>query len=79
MQRAQIYLSEPQRHSLSAVARQRGTTQSALVRQAVDEFLVRQPALDPVAARLKVFGAWAANAQAPSLRELRSEERQFGR
>lgn len=77
MQRSQIYLSESHRSHLAVYARSRGTTQSALIREALDEYLVRHAPVDKRALRRQAFGAWAPNADAPSLAQLRSEERYF--
>jgi hypothetical protein len=77
MQRSQIYLTESHLEILAAYARSRGTTHSALIRQALDEYLARQAPLDMRALRRQAFGAWAPDAEAPSLRKLRSEERRF--
>ncbi len=78
LQRTQIYLSVTQQAQLAILARAARTTTSALIRKAVDEFVGGQTASGAQAARLRLAGAWAQpNAQAPSLRELRDEERQF--
>ena len=77
MQRSQIYLTESHLGHLAAHARSRGTTQSALIREALDEYLARQAPIDKRALRRQAFGAWAPNAGAPSLEQLRSEERRF--
>jgi metal-responsive CopG/Arc/MetJ family transcriptional regulator len=60
MERTQIYLSEQQTRELDRRARQRGTTRSHLIREAVDEYL--RPVQDPVefkAALDAVAGMWA--------------------
>lgn len=77
MQRSQIYLKESHLDDLAGYARSRGTTQSALIREALDEYLARQAPLDKRALRREAFGAWAPNAEAPTTRQLRSEERRF--
>ena len=77
MRRSQIYLSESHLSHLAVYARARGTTQSALIREALDEYLVRHAPVDRRALRRQAFGAWAPNADAPSLAQLRSEERDF--
>ena len=77
MQRSQIYLTESHLENLAAYARSRGTTHSALIREALDDFLARQAPLDKRALRREVFGAWSANAEASTVRQLRSEERHF--
>ena len=77
MQRSQIYLSESHLSHLAVYARSRGTTQSALIREALDEYLVRHAPVDRRALRRQAFGAWAPNENAPTLAQLRSEERHF--
>ena len=77
MRRSQIYLTESHLDHLAAYARSRGTTHSALVREALDEYLARQAPLDKRALRREAFGAWAPNAEAPTTRQLRGEERCF--
>lgn len=75
MQRSQIYLSESHLGRLAAWARARRTTQSALIREALDEYLARQTPVDKRAMRARAFAAWADNPAAPTLTQLRSEER----
>lgn len=77
MQRSQIYLSEAHLGRLAAYARARGTTHSALVREALDEYLSHQPPVDKRALRSQAFAAWSANQEAPTVAGLRSEERSF--
>lgn len=77
MQRSQIYLTESHLGHLAAYARSRGTTHSALIREALDEYLARQAPLDKRVLRSQVFGAWAPNEEAPTVDQLRSEERRF--
>ena len=77
MQRSQVYLTEFHLDNLAAYARSRGTTYSALVREALDEYLARQAPLDKRALRRETFGAWAPNADAPTPRQLRGEDRRF--
>lgn len=60
MERTQIYLSEGQTLELDRRARERGTTRSALIREALTEYL--GPAWDPEAfkrALAGVAGIWA--------------------
>jgi predicted transcriptional regulator len=75
MQRSQIYLSEAHLKTLAVVARARHTTHSALIREALDQYLARQAPQDKRAARAQAFGAWAPNREAPTLKQLRAEER----
>jgi predicted transcriptional regulator len=77
MQRSQIYLSEAHLSRLAGFARARSTSQSALIREALDEYLARQAPLDKRALRSQAFAGWSPNADAPTLAELRAEERRF--
>jgi predicted transcriptional regulator len=77
MLRSQIYLSESHLGRLAGFARARSTSQSALIREALDEYLARQAPLDKRALRSQAFAAWQPNADAPTLAELRAEERRF--
>ena len=77
MHRSQIYLSDSHLGNLAAHARARKTTQSALIREALDEYLLRQPPVDKRALRGQAFAAWSANSAAPTVAELRQEERSF--
>ena len=77
MHRSQVYLSESHLGALSAHARARKTTQSALIREALDEYLSRQPPVDKRPVRCQAFAAWSVNPGAPTVAELRSEERSF--
>ncbi len=77
MQRSQIYLSESHLGRLALFARERKTSQSALIREALDEYLARQTAVDKQDLRSRAFAAWSANDAAPSLNALRDEERGF--
>jgi len=75
MRRSQIYLSEAHVKTLAVVARSRGTTASAVIRAALDQYLAGQAPADQRAARMQIFGAWSPHTDAPTLRQLRSEER----
>ena len=79
MQRCQIYLTQSHLGHLAAYARARGTSHSALIREALDEYLARQAPLDKRVLRREAFGAWAPNDGAPTVEQLRSEERRFDR
>ena len=60
MERTQIYLSEGQTRALDRRARERGTTRSAVIREAVEQYL--GPVWDPdafIAALDDFAGIWA--------------------
>jgi hypothetical protein len=75
--RTQIYLTATQQSVLATMARAQGSSSSALIREAIDGYIqVHQPA-SKLASRMAAAGSWQSNPDAPSLRELRSEEREF--
>ena len=77
LNRTQIYLTTAQQNTLAAMAREQSSSSSALIREAIDGYIkARQPA-NKLAKRIAAAGAWQSNPDAPSLRELRSEERSF--
>ena len=57
MQRTQIYLDDEQHRALSALARERGASASALFRWAIDEYLAGQLTPGEKLERLKTLGA----------------------
>jgi predicted transcriptional regulator len=60
MERTQIYLSQGQTGELDRRARERGTTRSALIREAVEQYLGRTWDADAFIAALDDFaGIWA--------------------
>jgi predicted transcriptional regulator len=77
LSRTQIYLSSAQHAALAAMARHQGSSSSAVIRQAIDEYIEQHQGASKVSRRLAAAGQWAANKQTPDLRQLRSEERSF--
>ena len=75
--RTQIYLTAGQQAALAAMAQAQASSSSALIREAIDGYIAAHQPASKLARRMAVAGSWQANAQAPSLRELRSEERKF--
>lgn len=76
MQRTQIYLTVSEQNGLQQLAKSRGSTVSAVIREAVDQYLQSATATDWQARRLAAFGLWS-DQPAPDLDALRREER-FG-
>lgn len=76
MQRTQIYLTDSEQDGLQQLARSRGSTVSAVIREAVDQYLQSASTADWQARRLAAFGLWADRPTA-DLDALRQEER-FG-
>jgi post-segregation antitoxin (ccd killing protein) len=76
MQRTQIYLTETEQDGLQRMAKERGSTLSAVIREAVDQYLQNSQASDWQVRRLAAFGLWSELPE-PDLDALRREER-FG-
>lgn len=74
MQRTQIYLTDHEQTGLQRMAQARGVTVSAVIREAVDQYLATAPQPGWQQQRLACFGAWASN---PATETVRHEER-FG-
>ena len=77
MTRTQIYLSEAQQLALADMARARHSTHSALIREALDRFLVQEQPASRKRQRMQAFGQWGEDRNRVSLAQLRSEERTF--
>jgi predicted transcriptional regulator len=75
--RTQIYLTAAQQSALAAMAQARASSSSALIREAIDGYIAAHQPASKLARRMAAAGSWQANLEAPSLRELRSEERSF--
>ena len=73
MERTQIYLTQEERQALQTIAKRRGQTQSQLIREAIDLYIVqvsenrREELLD------ETFGAWADHPDLPDVKALRQE------
>ena len=77
LNRTQIYLTINQQSTLTAMVREQSSSSIALIREAIDGYIeVHQPA-SKLARRLAVSGTWRPDPAAPSLRQLRGEERSF--
>ncbi|MBN1447057.1 MAG: ribbon-helix-helix protein, CopG family [Bacteroidetes bacterium] len=73
MERTQIYLTKREREALASIARESGVSQSALIRQAVDEFLTRNTARDRLPLIREARGLWKDHDDLPDTREMREE------
>lgn len=74
MQRTQIYLTESEQAGLQRLAQARGATLSAVIREAVDQYLAGNQESDWRQQRLAAYGAWADRPEPESLRQ----EERFG-
>ncbi|MEW6358968.1 MAG: CopG family transcriptional regulator [Planctomycetota bacterium] len=78
MLRTQIYLTKQEQKALQVVARRRGTTQSQIIREAVDMFLDIHRKPVRVSTLRAAYGIWADHKDL-DLRAIRSEfDRSFG-
>jgi hypothetical protein len=75
--RTQIYLTAAQQSVLASMAQAQGSSSSALIREAIDGYIQAHQPASKLARRMAAAGSWHPNPDAPSLRELRSEERKF--
>jgi Ribbon-helix-helix protein, copG family len=75
--RTQIYLTAAQQGALAAMAQAQGSTSSSLIRDAIDGYIQAHQPASKLARRMAAACSWQPNSDAPSLRELRSEEREF--
>lgn len=73
MVRTQIYLSEAEREALSVLAAQRGSTQSALIREAIDRFVKLAVPPQGSEALAQACGLWADRDDLDDLQLLRRE------
>ena len=77
LNRTQIYLTVAQQNTLAAMAREQKSSSSSLIREAIDGYIAAHQPVSKLAKRIAAAGTWQPNPDAPSLRELRAEERSF--
>lgn len=77
LNRTQIYLTVAQQNTLAAMAREQKSSSSSLIREAIDGYIEAHQPASKLAKRLAAAGTWQPNPDAPSLEQLRAEERQF--
>jgi len=73
MIRSQIYLTENERNSLKNISNETGRSQSDLIREAVDAFIMKISKKNKNKQRQEAFGIWKEKTDIPDLKELRNE------
>jgi hypothetical protein len=73
VERTQIYLTVRERKALRLIAQRLGTTQSEVIRTAVDRFIERESADDKVSLLRSARGLWKDRQDLPDFAALRQE------
>ena len=72
MIRTQVYLTAEEKQSLQRLAERRGRSQSQLIREAIDAYLVDQSVLSKVEILEATAGLWRDRDDLPDFEELRA-------
>lgn len=75
MQRTQIYLTDEEQVAIRQISIRSGTSQSALIRKAIDQYIAQNTPSTNTSKRMNVFGLWQDHENLPNLENLRAEER----
>jgi hypothetical protein len=75
MQRTQIYLTDDEQAVIRQISIRSGTSQSALIRKAIDQYIAQNITPTHTSKRMNGFGLWQDHNDLPSLDVLRREER----
>ncbi|WP_411728630.1 CopG family transcriptional regulator [Methyloglobulus sp.] len=75
MQRTQIYLTDEEQVAIRQISIRSGTSQSALIRKAIDQYIAQNTPSTNANKRMNVFGLWQDHENLPNLDVLRAEER----
>lgn len=75
MQRTQIYLTDEEQAAIRQISIRSGSSQSVLIRKAIDQFIAQNTIGTGGDKRMNAFGLWQDHENLPNLADLRKEER----
>jgi predicted transcriptional regulator len=77
MVRTQIYLTAEESRAIARLGKAQGRGKSEVIRQAIDEFILRRDATGRLKTLRAARGMWADHADLPNLREMRKSFDRF--
>ncbi|MDZ7806229.1 MAG: CopG family transcriptional regulator [Gracilimonas sp.] len=73
MKRTQIYLTEEEKKAIEKLSDERGTTQSNIIREAIDEYVAKEKTKSKRKSIMDFAGIWKDKKDIPDIDELRDE------
>lgn len=73
MKRTQIYLTEEEKKAIEKLSDERGTTQSNIIREAIDEYVAKEKAKPKKKSIMDFAGIWKDKKDIPDIDKLRDE------
>lgn len=73
MKRTQIYLTEEEKKAIEKLSDERGTTQSNIIREAIDEYVAKEKAKPKKKSIMDFAGIWKDKEDIPDIDEIRDE------
>jgi metal-responsive CopG/Arc/MetJ family transcriptional regulator len=71
MIRTQIYLTEKEKKAIEKLSNERNTTQSNIIREAIDEYVVNRESQTQKKSIMDFAGIWKDKKEVPDVREMR--------
>ncbi len=71
MKRTQIYLTEEEKKAIEKLSDERGTTQSNIIREAIDEYIAKKKDEPGKKSIMDFAGIWKDKKDIPDVREMR--------